>query len=556
MRKPFKKEKSGESIAVTESKALRNGAAVAAVAAAILLVVAFFTGITAAHRHSEEEKITAADIFAEALSNTMAEKGSSRVMSQFWSGYSVLKNGEASVFDGLAFDLTDSFEEYGPADEQYVILSDQEDQVQPETGETQRYIITGAEDDQGDLYDVQIEYNPEPYNEDTTISSSASHAYNQNEFPDLNSMNRKETVVIEPEASYVSFETDENGEYIYDEESGRYQTSKDSTMEESALDAFYNDYISFYVKSCETINSYLDELQVDDSHRISAKEFTATTSESDKKASIRQKTGRRTAVQVTSSTNVEASVIYTLTDSSEIGNPTAVLDTLRTDLFGAYLPSMDEQGNLVQIPITPEGITSIVDALRPQIMNLWNSASSASALQKQYRVYESDNNVSSLENIYLMYTPLRRGFWQSDVLNLDLSQAPVSYNTGHRLQLYLVPQIGEESSRSRPYNSIQASDYLSLELKGGTIRYDEADFMSGHTVTLTSENALYDLNRVSVHYLKGYTALPAAADSDASIVSRLDSQDIIYQLTIRVYRHADTSFRKSDFLTERTISCS
>jgi hypothetical protein len=167
-------------------------------------------------------------------------------------------------------------------------------------------------------------------------------------------------------------------------------------------------------------------------------------------------------------------------------------------------------------------------------------------------VYESDRSFTNLENIYLMYYPLRNGQWKSDTISIDISKMRTLYKKTNKLNLYVVPQLGLLASSKTAYEQIQASDYIAPKLGGGEILFDG----SSRTMSVKNEGALYDIPRIRVNYVKGYMRPLAALDMTDSITGKTDPKDILYALNVKVYKASKGKFPEGNFITESSVTSS
>ncbi len=207
-------------------------------AIAVTVILAIMAILTAAGLHDSratEQERQRAEKFAEQLQDTLQSMGQNRVETQFWNGFSYKdQKGNIDLFDGMPFDIVDDYDQIGPADSRFQMISKEKGTEIPGTGEVQRYTILGT-GYKGDEYDVQIKYDPSGYGEDST---SDSHAYNVNNFPDISSLTSENTAIINPEGAYVKFSTDASGSYEYDDTSQQFK-SETRTLETSVLDNMY-----------------------------------------------------------------------------------------------------------------------------------------------------------------------------------------------------------------------------------------------------------------------------------------------------------------------------
>ncbi|MGI6206378.1 MAG: hypothetical protein ACOYJI_07170 [Anaerovoracaceae bacterium] len=533
------------------SDKLRFGAIIAVIAAVVMLIVLIAGSSVISDKRASAADKEKADLFAQNLTDTLTQKSQERVEKQFWKGYTIKDSG---IYEGLMFDITDDYSSYGPSDENFSILGKDGEYELPSYGDVRRYSIVGAKYD-GNTYDVSIEYDPSDY--ESSSSDEDSKAYNANNFPDTKSLSSDSTAIINPESAYLKFDTSSDGEYEYDDTTQSFK-HEGSSLEQTAVDNFYAKYTTFYENAVSTINSYLTQNGYDSSHMLRGSDFIQSSAKEAKESELKKSITRDTTLLAYESGDgvaFRSNIVFTLTDVTQIGIPQTVTDTLRSRLQGATITEIQADGTSVSRTAESADISAAVSTLEPQIQSLWNDATSSSELQEQFVAYQSDNAFSSLDNIYLMYYPLKVSEWEDDTINIDISAVRDRYKTDGKLNLYIVPQLGLLSSESVPYDSIQASDYIAPDLKGGTITYGE-NGLADNAVSVENSGTLYDMARIRINYIKGWFRTLAAADTNDSVVAENDSQDIIYNLTVGIYESSGGKFSDSDLITTREVSCS
>ena len=558
-------------------------------AIAVTVILAIMAILTAAGLHDSratEQERQRAENFAEQLQDTLQSMGQSRVETQFWNGFSYKdQKGNIDLFDGMPFDIVDDYDQIGPADSRFQMISKEKGTEIPGTGEVQRYTILGT-GYKGDEYDVQIKYDPSGYGEDST---SDSHAYNVNNFPDISSLTSENTAIINPEGAYVKFSTDASGSYEYDDTSQQFK-SETRTLETSVLDNMYAKRSSFYEEAVSLVNSTLAQTEIHNWNKLTGTSFYTTTDKSQKVIELRKKITRNTAILAQGSegnATVTSAVLFNLTDPSYVGDPQRVINAIPEVFANATITEMVDQVVEVtpeeaedtentqnqtspeggaaepvpqtkviqvpmEVPVPEEWINALTDSLKTDIEALYESATSDDALTEQFMVYESDRAFVDLENIYLMYYPLRNGQWKSDTISIDISRIRNQYKKTHKLNLYVVPQLGLLASSKTAYESIQASEYIAPKLGGGDISFDGAS----RTMKVGNEGALFDIPRIRVNYVKGYMRPLAAVDMKDSITGHTDPEDILYALNLKIYRASKGRFPEGDLLAESTVTSS
>lgn len=535
--------------AAAKTRHLRAGAVAALIIVTALIVTLIAGSIVLSGRRTSAAEKNKADRFAQSLAATLSKKGQENVEKQFWNGYNIKNSGK---FSGLMFDVTDDYENYGPADSSFSILKKDGENELPSYGDVRRYAITGAKY-QDRTYDVAIEYDPSDYEDD---SSEDAKSYNVNSFPDVKSLSSEKTAVVNPESAYLTFDTDANGEYEYDSLSGNFKY-KGSSLEDTAVEQFYAKYTSFYENAVSTVNSYLSQNGFDSAHMLKGSDFIQSSAKDSKETSMKKSISRNTTLYAYKSgdgTAFRSNVVFTLSDVTEIGMPNVVTDALSTRLQGSTITQIQHDGTSLTRQAGATDISAAISALQPQIQALWNSATTTAALQVQFMVYESDKSFDSLDSIYLMYYPLRLSEWESDMISIDISGIRSDYSTDDKLNLYIVPQIGLLSNETgMPFGSIQGAEYIAPKLAGGTITYGGGG-LADTSVSVANAGTLFDMTRIRVNYLKGWFRTLAAADMNDSIVAKSSPQDIVYDLKISVYKSSDGRFSDKDLITTRRVS--
>ena len=552
----------------------------------VLAIAAILTGAGLHDSHAAQEEKEKADEFAEQILHTLQSMGQNRVEQQFWNGFSYKDpKGAVDLFDGMPFDIVDDYDQIGPADKEFQIFPKDKGLSIPGTGEVQQYVVLGAAH-KGSEYDVQIKYDPSGYGED---SVSDSHAYNTNNFPDISSLTSESTAIISPEGAYVKFQTDTSGEYEYDDTSQQFK-SETRTLETSVLDNMYEKRASFYEEAVSLVNSTLNQTEIHNWNKLTGTSFYSTTDKSQKLIELRKKIARNTVILVQGGEGnvvVMSAVLFKLTDPSFVGDPQAVIDALPGVFANATMtetieqvveeepePSEGSQNQQtaadgtntqgdserktktvkvkVEVPVPQEWVDALTNTLTNEIRTMYEAATSDEALTEPFMVYESDRSFSNLENIYLMYYPLRNGQWKSDTISIDFSKVRTLYKKTHKLNLYVVPQLGLLVSNKNAFGQIQASDYIAPKLGGGQITFDG----SSRTMSVKNEGALFDIPRLRVNYVKGFMRPLAAVDMTDSITGKTDPKDIIYALDVKVYKASKGNFPEAGFITERTVTSS
>lgn len=515
----------------------------------VFLMIAMILAAAGVHdaKIAAQQKDDAED-FAVALVRSLQSKGLQRVQSQFWDGYRYLdEEGEASRFDGIPFTILDDFKQAGPADKTFSILKKNEKKSLssiPGTGKVQRYAILDASHNDK-KYDVQIEYDPSGYGQE---SRSDAHAYNKNSFPSAGSLTSDTTAVINPEGAYVSFASDSSGSFKYDDVAQQFK-SETRTMEISAMDKMYARRATFYEQAAALINSNMASTEVHNWQQIKGSAFYTTDDKNERIPELKKSTTRNTIIYasgVNGAVSVKSCVQFCLTDESFVGDPKAVIDALPGIFTNATVTVLAEDGTETEEPVPETRVTALKKLLEDQVRNLYKQSTTREALTEQFMVYESDHAASTLENIYLMYYPLRNSEWKRDTISLDFSAIRKQYSKENRLNLYVVPQLGLLIDKKTSYDTIQAADYIAPKLAGGQITF------GGDTdlVSIEGLGTLYDIPRVRVHYIKGFMKNLAAADMKDSLTEKTDPNDIIYQLNVKVYKASNGCFRDGELITE------
>lgn len=542
------------SAAQVEKKGLRI-TSLTAIAITVFLAIAAIIMAAAVHdsRAAEEQRAKAED-FAGTLLNVLQSKGQERVQEQFWNLFVYTdEDGEQRQFDGLPFDIVDDYASMGPSDRDFQIYDKNEGAKIPETGKVQRYTILGASWKNSE-YDVQIEYDPSGYSDD---SRSDSHAYNVNSFPDTGNLTSDSTAIVNPEGAYVSFDTDVNGEYEYDDTSQQFK-SESRTLESSAMDRIFQKRATFYEEISTMISLVMNQTEIHGWNEIKGTTFYDDTDKSQKIPELQKLTTRNTTILAEGRNglvDVTSSVVFKLTDPSFIGDPDKVIAALPGVFTNATVTvTVENEDGTVTVaeePVPQERVDALTEIMTEHVNNIYKVATTDRALTEQFMVYESDRPFSQLDSIYLMYYPLRNGAWKSDTISIDISDVRKLYSTDDKLELYVVPQLGLLASGRRSYESIQASDYIAPKLAGGDISYDESQLVS-----VGGEGSLFDMSRIRVNYIKGYLRPLAAADMKDTITTDTDPEDIIYTLGVKIYKASEGRFPKGGFIAGNSVTSS
>lgn len=546
-----------------ERKILRVTSLTLIVITVILAIAAILTGTALHDARTSEEQQTNAEDFAETILDTLQSMGQERVESQFWNGFSFTDpSGKTSVYNGMPFDIVDHFDQIGPADQEFRIYSPENGGVLPKTGEIQRYTILGA-NYQGTDYDVQILYDPSGYGEG---SESDAHAYNVNNFPDTGTLTSDTTAIISPEGAYVRFPTDSEGAYEYDNLSQQFK-SESLTLESSALDNIYVKRSTFYEEAVAIVNSTINDTEIHNWRKLIGTSFYDSSDKSQKLQELKKNISRRTVILAEGwggDVRITSSVLFKLTNSSFIGDPQQIINALpgmftnATVIVPKEVEVVAEDGTvstvetLVEEPVPQERIDELTKALSDRVKELYEQVTSDEACTEQFMVYETDHPFINLENVYLMYYPLRNGEWKSDTISIDISQISKLYNKNHKLNLYVVPQLGLLASGKASYEAIQASEYIAPKLEGGQISFNH----SSRTASVSNQGTLFDMTRIRVNYVKGYMRTLAAADMKDSITGNTASEDIIYTLQVRLYKAAQGRFSEGDYVAGSSVTSS
>lgn len=537
-----------------EKKSLRITSLTAVVITVLLAIAAIMTAAAVHDSRAAKEQKAKAEEFAAVLLDTLQSKGQERVQEQFWNGFIYNdEDGEQRRFDGMPFDIVDDYDRMGPSGSDFQIYDKKEGATIPETGNPQRYTILGASWEGSD-YDVQIKYDPSGYGDD---KGSDSHAYNVNSFPDTRDLTSESTAVINPEGAYVSFDTDVNGEYEYDDTSQQFR-SETRTLESSAMDRIFQKRATFYEEISTMISQVMNLTEIHNWHEIEGTAFYNDSDKSQKIPELQKLTTRNTTILAeggSGSADVTSSVIFKLTDPSFIGDPDKVIQALPEVFKDATVTVTveNEDGTVTttEEPVSPERIDELTKIMTEHVENIYKAATTDRALTEQFMVYESDRPFYQLDSIYLMYYPLRNAAWKSDTISIDISDVRNQYKTDDKLELYIVPQLGLLASNRTSYESIQASDYIAPKLAGGTISYDDSQLAS-----IEGEGGLFDMSRIRVNYIKGYLRTLAAADMKDSITTDKDPEDIIYNLSVRIYKASEGRFSKGGLIADSSVTSS
>ena len=547
-----------------EKKILRITSLTLIAVTVILAIAAILTGTALHDARAAETKQTRAEDFAESLLDTLQSMGQERVESQFWNGLSfIAPSGSASVYNGMPFSIVDNYDRIGPADRQFRILSGETGVKLPGNGEIQRYAILGTEY-QGTTYDVQIQYDPSGYGAD---SESDSHAYNVNNFPDTGTLTSDTTAIISPEGAYVRFPVNADGSYEYDSIAQQFR-SENLTLESSAVDNIYMKRSTFYEEAVAIVNSTINDTEIHNWRKLIGTSFYDSSDKSQKMEELKKYITRNTIILAEGgegNVKITSSVLFKLTEPSFVGDPEKIISALPGMFASAtvIVPKEEEViaedgtvtkvETLVEEPVPQERVDELVKALKERIQELYEQATSDEACTEQFMVYESDHPFLKLDNIYLMYYPLRNGQWKSDTISIDISQVNKLYNKDHKLNLYVVPQLGLLSSgKKAAYDNIQASDYIAPKLEGGQISFDH----SSRTATIEHQGTLFDLARIRVNYVKGFMRTLAAADMKDTIMKNTDPEDILYTLQVKLYKASQGSFEDRDYILESSVTSS
>ena len=546
-----------------EKKILRITSLTLIAVTVILAIAAILTGTALHDARAAETQQSKAEDFAETLLDTLQSMGQERVESQFWNGFScIAPSGEASVYNGMPFSVVDSYDRIGPVDRQFRILSGKAGSKLPGNGEIKRYAILGTEY-QGTGYDVQIQYDPSGYGSD---SESDSHAYNVNNFPDTRTLTSDTTAIISPEGAYVRFPVNADGSYEYDNISQQFR-SESLTLESSAVDNIFMKRSTFYEEAVAIANSTINDTEIHNWRKLIGTSFYDSSDKSQKVQELKKDITRNTIILAEGgegNVRITSSVLFKLTNPSFVGDPEKVISALPGMFTNAtvIVPKEVEETaadgtvtkveTLVEEPVSQERIDELVSALTDRIHELYEQATSDEACTEQFLVYESDHPFLKLDNIYLMYYPLRNGQWKSDTISIDISQVNRLYNKTQKLSLYVVPQLGLLASGKTAYENIQASDYIAPKLEGGKISFDH----SSRTATIENQGTLFDLARIQINYVKGYMRTLAAADMKDTITKHTDPEDILYTLQVKLYKASQGRFEDRDYIMESSVTSS
>ena len=529
----------------------------------ILAIAAILTGTALHDARASEVQQNKAEDFAEMILDTLQSMGQKRVESQFWNGYSYTdQTGTLSVYNGEPFSIVEQYDQMGPADGQYQLVPAEKGEKIPVTGDVQRYAILGTQYE-GSGYDVQILYDPSGYGED---SESESHAYNVNNFPDTGTLTSDATAIISPEGAYVRFPVGADGSYEYDNLSQQFR-SEAITLESSALDNIYVKRSTFYEEAVAIVNSTINDTEIHNWRKLIGTSFYDSSDKSQKIKELQKKISRRTVILAEGSewsVKITSSVLFKLTDPSFIGDPQALINALPGMFTDATVTVpkeeevLQEDGTVVKVqtlveePVPQERRDELIKALTDRINELYEQAASEEGCTEQFMVYETDHPFLKLENIYLMYYPLRNGQWKNDTISIDISRVSRLYGKDHKLNLYVVPQLGLLASGKTAYENIQASDYIAPKLEGGEISFDHAS----RTASVNRQGTLFDLNRISVNYVKGYMRKLAAADMKDSIMKNVDPEDILYTLQVKIFKASQGRFSEGDYIAGSSVTSS
>ena len=551
-------------------------------------------------------QVKAATDFAQQIMETLQSYGADSVNDQFWNGHTYSHSlagadGTTSEHQGtnecnreypceldtsynaeahrMAFNIVNINKESqgDPLTDYYKVytddsFSDEADRLYS-TGQKRCYNIVSAMSDAGDVYDVQIVYDPSSYGssaekkdaDDNILENS--RAFNVNNFPDISTLDSDKTAVVNPNGPFVNPVINDSALTSGDSDSDIYERNDDGisykftrgdpdskdtsgrSYEDIVSEAYYELYEGYYQEIVSAVQESLYSHYAESSVTINASAFrTSNPTKAEKLASIQADTTRTTVFTVTESSSglatLTGEVVYELTDTTEIGNKA----TVKTKLSSIISGLTDGENEL-----SADQKEAISDELDTEIDAIDKEYTSSDNLVRSMEVYYDDDEMD-LENIYYMYTPLSSG-WKADSLKLttqkasgsgeddsDEDKAEEMVSSDRKITLYLVPQVSLMDSDLSSMTESSDDDILSSDKS-----------VSYRKMKLTGTDSIKGLlaKNITVNYVKNFADIINTANSnDDTIISKFnEAQNVLYDITVRIFKHDD-----SKCLAELTLS--
>ncbi len=412
-------------------------------------------------------------------------------------------------------------------------------------GQPRYYYIRGAEAPSGRTYDIQVTYDPTSYSRSKSDNSSDGtstaapvdvHAYNLEEFPDARVFSRGSTAIINPSDPHITFSYDDDQNYT---------PVSDTSYEESAVDSMYSVYTAFLDNLRARFQDILDERMGSAAPRLTRNDFTSTVSvsEKDKKQQIRNAINRYTLIMVDADNDngrikLSAYMQFFLENSGSNDDELKVIDApvARTRAKDTLEGLIDTETDKRIIEDTE--IDSIITEIEAQVRT-----SMSSELVPSYNVFWDDEGRGKLDTVYLMTKPLLQktysdGFKDDRIAVYFTASAGKIYNSGNRLNMYIVPQTGLLGDNDDP------GKYIKPEITGvkePKVVYDEINKSHNLTARLEDMKTGLPSGKISVHYAKDWFD-PSNIDYDSNLKDNMSSElvkkissDFIYDIKVTVY---------------------
>lgn len=417
--------------------------------------------------------------------------------------------------------------------------------------EKRYYAVYSAKADGGGVYDVRITYDPTRYEEKKDGAGNVLNsvrAFNENDFPDISTLDADTTAVINPNGPFVNpvideealgrgdddiFKKAEDGiGYAFTRGDTEGGNTSGRSYEEIVSEAYYELYEGYYQELAAKVQEYLYENWLSDSVVISASSLrSANPSKTEKLADIQKETARTTQMVITENegtgeASLHVTVDYELTDANQIGNLTDAKDKI-DDIVDAIAKNTDVTG------FDKNGVASALKEIADNIDKKFNTQDN---LNRSMEVYYDDSEMD-LKSIYYMYTPLLSG-WKSDSLVLK-SEHSGEADSDRAIDLYLVPQ---RSIMDADYPASVSSNWSELAINYKTLELNETNSIDG----LKPEN-------LAVKYVTGFAdVIQTANPDDTTIISKFGkTQNVLYDITVQVFKHGDPG---GECLAELTLA--
>lgn len=439
----------------------------------------------------------------------------------------------------------------GVADDTFGILSSPESFV---NGDIRRYTILGGTDGSR-AYDVQITFDPTDYSQSETdgqgsIVGASATSFDINSYPDASVFSDSSTVVIDPGSTYMVYDT-RSGSYVYDTTNDRYSGSRSTSYEEIALNGYYSMYVSLYQRMCDIMNDIMttDKYNLPSDYYISASDI-GISSPASVKSAIQSKLSRRTGILIDGTEGnlqVRSSLVFDLGVNdigSIVGTEASLNAAIREHVSGNLLMN---DGEYMSSSLKEELASDLLRAADAELRGFVTD--NPNGIDLQYTICQS-SSMDDLERIYLMYDPLRLSKWNRNddqicvCINDDgdtPAESIIQKFRDKQLELYIVPQIGLAKMDSG-VNVIQSTNYVKPKLVFCSMEYDDHQQV---TLNLSDKWSGY-ASTIHINYLENYlnlngSAAVAGSGSESSIVAKEDdSIEVIYRVTVSVYKHAET----------------